>query len=192
MSELGDEKKRIALVSGELFYRDGINATGVAPVSKAAGISKRTLYERFGSKDELVASALHAYDEPVFEQFVLAAEQVGVTPHEQLLGLFDGLKSFVASPSFRGCPFVNAAAELPDSDHPGRAVAREHKDRLRSWIAERAGGAGADDPAALADQLMVVFDGALAQSLVYGTPEPASAARGAAERLMAFSVRESP
>jgi AcrR family transcriptional regulator len=181
--------RRIAELAGRLFHECGITATGVETLSKAAGISKRTLYERFGSKDGLIAAAYEALDTPVFEHITRPAEAAAESPEGQIDGLFAHLETVAASPDFRGCPFANAASELADPDHPAREIIRRHKERVRRWVLERARAAGAADPALLSRQLVIVFDGAQMQSLMQGSAKPAREARALARTLVERAVR---
>jgi AcrR family transcriptional regulator len=179
---------RIAELAGQQFHEHGITATGVEALSRAAGISKRTLYERFGSKDGLIAAAYDALDGPVFEHITGPAERASATPRGQLDQLFVQLAALVGSPDFRGCPFANASSELAARDHPAHAVIRRHKERLRRWIQSRARAAGAADPGRLSRQLMLVFDGAQAQSLVQRSSRPARDAAEVARALIDAAV----
>ena len=165
--------ERIAGVAVQLFHEHGIAATGVDALSKAAGVSKRTLYQRFGSKDNLIAAAYDVLDQPVFELCTGPAERAADTPRGQLEQLFAQLEVMVRLPEFRGCPFSNAASELADPDHPAHTIVRRHKERIRQWILKRARAAGAADPAALSRQLMLVFAGVQEQSLVQRSSRPA-------------------
>ena len=176
--------ERIAALAAELFHEHGINSTGVDALSRAAGISKRTLYERFGSKDGLIVAAYDSLDLPVLAMFAGAAEQAATTPQGQLDGLFAALETMVALPEFRGCPFSNAASELSDLDHPAHDVVRRHKERLRQWILERATAAGAADPDRLSRELMLLFAGAQSQALVQRSAAPAHDARELARGLV--------
>ena len=179
---------RIAAVAAAQFHEHGITSTGVDALSRAAGISKRTLYERFGSKDRLIVAAYESLDIPVFQMFTGAAE-AAVTPRGQLEALFAQLEVMVAMPEFRGCPFANAAAELADLDHPAHQVVRAHKERIREWMEERARLAGTADPAALSRKLMLVFAGAQSQALVERSPRPAADARLLAGELQDAGLR---
>jgi AcrR family transcriptional regulator len=179
---------RIAGLAAELFHEHGITATGVDALSKAAGVSKRTLYERFGNKDGLIAAAYEALDLPVFERFTGAAERATADPRRQLEQLFAELQAAVASPEFRGCPFSNAAAELADPEHPAQKVVRRHKQRFKSWMRSRARAAGAADPDRLARQLMIVYDGAQARALVEHSSRPVRDARQVASVLIDAAV----
>jgi AcrR family transcriptional regulator len=192
MRAVNEADARIADQAAELFHEHGITATGVEAMSRAAGISKRTLYERFGSKDGLIAAAFDVRDLPVFESYTKPAERAADTPGEQLKRLFVELEASIRSPKFRGCPYTSAASELADRGHPAHAVIRRHKERLRRWILTRARAAGAADPAKLSRQLMVVFDGALVQSLVHNSARPARDARELAEAMIDAAIRPEP
>ncbi|HEX4520724.1 MAG TPA: TetR/AcrR family transcriptional regulator [Gaiellaceae bacterium] len=185
-----DTDARIAALAADLFHRQGITSTGVDALSKAAGISKRTLYERFGSKDGLVVAAYDSLDLPVFLMLTAPAEAASDDPREQLDGLFAQLEAMVQLPEFRGCPFVNAASELTDADHPAHAVVRRHKDRLRRWVLKRARAAGAESPEQLSRQLMLLFAGAQSQALVERSPKPVRDARVMARTLVAAAIQQ--
>jgi AcrR family transcriptional regulator len=181
---VSESNARIAALAAEQFHEHGITATGVDALSRAAGISKRTLYERFGSKDGLIVAAFESLDLPVFELFTLPAEAASDTPRGQLEAFFVQLEAMVRLPEFRGCPFSNAAAELADDDHPAHAVVRRHKERIRRWLLRRAREAGAAQPEQLSRQLMLVYAGAQSQALVEGSPRPARDARAVAATLI--------
>jgi AcrR family transcriptional regulator len=186
MLVMEDIDLRITGCAAQLFHEHGIGATGVDALSKAAGISKRTLYERFGSKDGLIAAAFDALDVPIFERIISGAQ--ASTPRGQLEALFAGLEDEVRHPDYRGCPFMNAATELADPEHPAHDVIRRHKHRLRRWMRDRAREAGATNPDLLARQLMIVVDGAQAQSLIEHSPRPAHDARTMANALIAAAI----
>lgn len=179
---------RIAALAAQLFYEHGITATGVETLSKAAGISKRTLYERFGSKDGLIAAAFETLDGPVFERFIGAATRSSDDPRRQLERIFTELEIAVSSDEFRGCPFINGIAELTEPGHPAVEVVRKHKERFRRWMRDRARAAGATNPDLLSRQLMVVFEGGQAQSLVTHSSKPARDARGIAKVLIDAAI----
>jgi AcrR family transcriptional regulator len=178
------EEARIAAAAAAQFHEHGIVATGVDALSKAAGISKRTLYERFGSKDGLIVAAYDCLDKPVFEMFTRPAEQASDTPRGQLEAFFAQVETMVQLPEFRGCPFTNASSELADPDHPAHAVVRRHKERIRKWILVRARSAGAANPTQLSRQLMLVFAGVQSEALLERSPRPAREARQLARTLI--------
>jgi AcrR family transcriptional regulator len=175
-------RQRLLDAAADLFYRQGIGAVGVDLVSKAAGVSKRTLYQQFGGKDQLVAQSLDAKGAAILGMYLPAGGD-DLPPREQILAVFDGLAGWTASDGFRGCPFINTAAELANPGHPAREVARYYKLGLRDYFASQAARGGADDPQRLADQLIIVFDGAIVQA-VMGTGRHADAARNAVQALL--------
>ena len=175
-------RQRLLDAAAGLFYRQGVTAVGVDLVSKAAGVSKRTLYQQFGSKDQLVAASLDAQGEAILGLYIPADDQ-DIPPRQRILAVFDRLGGWTASDAFRGCPFINTATELTDPGHPARQVARDYKLRLRGYFAGQAERAGAGNPQRLADQLIVVFDGAIVQA-VMGTGLHTDAARTAVQALL--------
>jgi AcrR family transcriptional regulator len=170
----GPMKDRILQAAERLFYGVGIQAVGVDAVAAEAGISKRTLYKHYPSKDELVAAYL-----------VRRSDQTVVpegSPVEQILGLFDVLARRFGSKRFRGCAFVNAVAELGgERQHPAVAVAAAHKAQRLAHLRSLLQSLDVADAALLAEQIMVLFEGAVAVSLVRGgDPQVARSARDAA------------
>lgn len=174
-------RDRLIEAAGDLFYREGVTAVGVDTVSEAAGVSKRSLYQHFGNKDELVAAALRAHAPAILARWLPAAGDHS-PPRDRILGVFATLRVWSADPGFRGCPFVNIATELSDPAHPARAVARSAKQELRGFFRDEAARAGARQPDILADQLMMLFDGAIAQ-IVVGLDNDTAAADAAAATL---------
>lgn len=168
--------ERILQTAGELFYRDGIQAVGVDTIAAEAGISKRTLYNHFPSKDALIAAYLSRRMRP------MAATQGAAA--EEILGYFGELERWFASPEFRGCPLLNAVSELGDPRHPAHAIARDGKERRRLWFRDRLAALRVADPEGLALQLLLLSDGAIAQALVRRDAEAAVAAREAARVLL--------
>jgi len=159
-----------------LFYQKGIRAVGVDAVAAEAGISKRSLYDTFPSKDALVAAYLRQRIQP----FPVSSQP----PAAQILALFDQLHTRFAKGDFRGCPFVNAVTELAEDCESARAIAFNYKEERRQRIASLLAQAGAPNPDALANQIALLFEGAIASMLVGQNPEVAIQARDAAAVLM--------
>jgi AcrR family transcriptional regulator len=184
MVRMSATDSRIAGIAANLFHEHGITATGVDALSRAAGVSKRTLYEKFENKDGLITAAFDSLDLPVFEHFTQAAERNASDPIGQLDQLFAVMEKEVRSPEFHGCPFVNATTELADAEHPAHLVVRRHKRRFQRWIRDRAQAAGLKDPDRVARQLMVVLDGAQTRALVERSSKPVRDARDIARALI--------
>ena len=174
----------IAAVAAAQFHERGITSTGVDALARAAGISKRTLYQRFGSKDGLIVAAYDSLDLPVYQMFTRPAEAASDDPAGQLDALFAGLEHAVSMPEFRGCPFSNAAAELADPEHPAHTIVRRHKERLRKWMQVRLRDAGSDNPEQVSRQLALLWAGAQAQALVQRSAAPVRDARALARRVV--------
>jgi AcrR family transcriptional regulator len=155
-------RERLLAASDELFYRDGVHSTGIDAVIEKAGVAKGSLYYIFGGKDELVAAYLRGRLE-AWQQRV-EARQAGIDdPVEKILAVFDAIADYVSLPEFRGCPFVNAAAEAPAGESQELAI-KEYRDWLRLSFLELAADTGVADSEALADALIVLYDGALAST----------------------------
>ncbi|MFE7749562.1 TetR/AcrR family transcriptional regulator [Streptomyces sp. NPDC057428] len=152
--------RRIVAAAEELFYQRGITAVGVDLIAEHSGVTKRTLYNQFGSKDHLVAAYLKDRDQR-WRSLVRAAVEAGGTPVEAVTAPFEALRTW-SETNTRGCAFINALAELPDSSHPAHRIASDQKLWLRNLFAELATAAGCSRPAALATQLLVLHEGALA------------------------------
>jgi AcrR family transcriptional regulator len=169
-------QERILATTDRLFYEQGIRAVGVDTVAAEAGISKRTLYNYYPSKDELITAYLSRRFKPV--------PLTDAPPAQQILGNFDRLERSFSNSRFRGCPFVNAVAELKEPDHAANKIAIAFKDERRAWFRELLRRLGVADPDSLAMQLMLLVDGAIAAAVVRGDPKVARAAREAAATLL--------
>jgi AcrR family transcriptional regulator len=163
--------------ASELFYADGIGATGVDDVVRAAGVSKPTLYAHFGSKAELIAAVLER------RHAARAAELEALDGGP--LAIFGWLADFYAREGVRGCAFVNAAAELAQGG-PGRAAAAREKAWLRAELARRARAEGLRDPDGLASRLGLLIDGVAARVVVDGHPAAARAVEDATDAARAL------
>lgn len=179
MSEKPTMKERILETADKLFYLRGIRAIGVDTIAAEIGISKRTLYNHFPSKDELIAAYLAG-------RFVKAPPS-DKPPVEQILGTFDRLERGFASKGFRGCPFVNAVAELGAEDQSVKKVAVAFKESRRLWFRDLLLQLDVADPEGLATQLTLLVDGSIAQNLVRDDPSMARAAKEAARVLLAHA-----
>ena len=175
--------ERLLEAASDLFYREGIGAGGVDTVSARAGVSKRTLYNRFGSKDGLVAEYLRRRDEG-WKAYLRAATEDAVGPREKLLAVFDAYGDWLVGGDFRGCPFANAAAEIPDPDHPARGVARRHKEGVGGHLAALAEEARFDEAHNLAERLLLLLEGAAATAAMRRSREPIGVAKSLGRELL--------
>jgi AcrR family transcriptional regulator len=175
-SEKPTMKERILETADRLFYSRGIRAVGVDTIAAEIGISKRTLYNHFPSKDELIAAYLAG-------RFVQPPPSDN-PPVDQILGTFDRLERGFASKGFRGCPFVNAVAELGAEDKSIKKIAIAFKESRRLWFRDLLLRLDVSDAEGLATQLVLLVDGSIAQDLVRNDPSMARAAKEAARVLL--------
>jgi AcrR family transcriptional regulator len=169
-------QERILETADRLFYGQGIRAVGVDTIAAEIGISKRTLYNHFPSKDDLIVAYLSRRLRP--------ASPSDRPPMEQILGAFDRLERTIATGVFRGCPFVNAVAELKEPAHAANKIALAFKEQRRVWFQELLGRLGIKETESLSMQLQILIDGAIAAAIVRGDPKVAAAAREAATVLL--------
>jgi AcrR family transcriptional regulator len=164
-------RERILSAAQQLFREQGINRTGMDQLCAAAQVSKRTAYQHFAGKDELVAEYLRRFDPDVLPGVF---DRADLTPRQRLLAAFE-------VPATGLCPFIAAAVELPDPQHPATQYARDYKKAVAARLAETAREAGATNPEQLGEQLALLIDGASARTPVLqkngkpNQPHPSSA-----------------
>ncbi|MFB4283245.1 TetR/AcrR family transcriptional regulator [Nonomuraea sp. MTCD27] len=161
-----EHAERLLTAAGELFYRRGVRAVGMDEVRAASGVSLKRLYQCFPSKEALVVAYLERRDERWMASLTAYATDVA--------GVFEWLERWFGEDDFRGCGFVNAYGELGATSEAVRDVVRRHKRRLREFLG------GLVDDEVLADQLLVLMDGATVTAMV--DPERGAAAARAAGR----------
>ena len=183
-SSSANARERILSAAGSLFYREGIHATGVERVAEEAGVSKRTMYQLFGSKTRLVEAYLRGIHDTGGMPNEKALDTPGLSPRNRLLAIFDS----PPADRFRGCPFHNAAVEAADQMPGVHNVVHEHKLQFISRLTDVAAEAGAEDPYQLGHQLAVLFEGATSLSTSLNDTAPLLHARSAAEVLIEAAV----
>jgi AcrR family transcriptional regulator len=161
-------------VARDLFYWNGIRATGIDTVARRAGVAPTTLYRLFPSKDDLVGAYVEADAEGYRAWFTGAVAAAGDDPREQVLAVFDALAVQVRPENCRGCPFVMALTEFPEPDLPAHVAAVA----LKSWVRERFAELAADlGRPELGDHLALIMEGVYASVQALGDDGPARAAR---------------
>lgn len=180
-------RERILGAARQLFREQGINSTGMDQLCAVAQVSKRTAYQHFGSKDELITEYLRRLDA---DTMPVAFERADLPPRERLLAVFDTPPTS-ADDATPLCPFIAAAVEIADPGHPARGLAREYKKSVAAWLAETAREAGAADPELLGEQLALLLDGASARTRALGA-DAAPTAAGIAAVLIDHAIPEPP
>ncbi|MDP9164515.1 MAG: TetR/AcrR family transcriptional regulator [Actinomycetota bacterium] len=163
-------RDRLIAAAERLFYAEGIHAVGVDRLCAEAAVSKRSLYQHFAGKDEVVTVMLQAKAAEALTH--LAPDDT--PPRGRIMWVFEQLEQAIDSPDFYGCPFVSAATELKDRDHPAVHVARAEKLALTRYFTDALRAGGVRDPESVALQLTLLFDGASAYAVVHGGSTPAT------------------
>jgi AcrR family transcriptional regulator len=176
-------ERRILDSACQLFYSEGLHAVGIDRLLAEAGAAKASLYAHYPSKDDLVAAYL---ERQAGDWRARVAREVRPGDGRAgLVKLFELLEAWAKSAGFRGCPFLNAASELPDPSHPARLVTRRHRAWIHELIRGLATSAGVRQVDRVTRALVVLYDGATASATLDEDPRAVAAARYAAERLLA-------
>jgi AcrR family transcriptional regulator len=181
-------RARLLAAADELFSENGIAATPIDEAVRRAGVATMTLYHHFDGKDALVAAYLRDRHERWMRRW---ERHIGAATNstDRLLAIFDALAAWAAEGgAARGCAFVDAAAELGDRDHPAWREIDAHKQELRARLRELGEAAGRDDADRLADQLLLLYEGALSALLVGHVEAPIAQARAVAHALLSAAT----
>ncbi len=181
-------RQRFIDVAADLFYTQGFHAVGLDNILDAVGVTKTTFYNHFDSKDDLIIAVLNHRDRFEAEQLERnVRERAGNDPRDQLLAVFDYLDDWFASPDFHGCMFFNAALAFPSPADPIHRAAAAHSRALFEYLRSLADKAGAEHPARLAEQLLLIISGAVASTHFDGQPA-GDVARAVAHTLIDHSL----
>jgi AcrR family transcriptional regulator len=169
----------------KLFLRRGFFRIGVDEIASATGVTKRTLYYHFRSKDRLLAAVLASQHERTFATFQTFGVELSGSPEQMIDALFLELVTWSAKPGWAGSGFTRLAIELADlPGHPARSIARQHKGALEKYLAEVLAKAGVMSPLQRAREIQLLAEGAMVMILIHGDRTYAEAAAAAAKRLV--------
>jgi AcrR family transcriptional regulator len=169
----------------KLFSRYGFHAVGIDTILKESGVAKRTLYNHFKSKDELILAVLRHYDEKFRNFFMRAVEGNADNPKDRLLAVFDVAEQWFQQNDFFGCIFVGASGEYPEQGTAIRNTCREFKGLILGYIRSLAKEAELKNPDELAEQLLLLLEGAITMAQINNTSLSAKQAKSAAKVLIA-------
>jgi AcrR family transcriptional regulator len=185
-------RERIVSAANRLFYSEGIKSVSVDAVAAKAGVTKRTLYYHFKSKDDLIAAYLEARDQPNLALFKLwFSETEGKLP-VKVAGIFRHLAQAARHPKWKGCGFLRTTAELANMPgHPAIKIGIAHKKKFEVWLRLTFEAEGIENADLLARQILLLLDGSFAVVLLHRDPSYMEAAGEAAASLVgaAFSAR---
>lgn len=181
---MSDKREILIETALRLFNEGGFRSTGVDRILAEAGVAKMTLYKYFPSKDDLILEALRRRDlrwrQWMRDELVRASRD----PRERIIALFDVAERWFSMPEFNGCPFIRAASEFGELTDPVHVACAEHSRLFKQDLSELAEAAGAQDPAALVDQLSLLLSGAIVEAQLSGDAAPARTARSIAEAIV--------
>ena len=185
MNQILPAKERILDAANRLFYAEGIRAVSVDAVAEKAGLTKKTLYYHFRSKDDLIEAYLASRDQPNLALYRTWYDEADGNIAQKVEAMFVNLAQAARHPKWKGCGFLRTAAELANMPgHPAMKIGAAHKKRFEAWLSEtlRDAGFARHDP--LARQIVLLMDGAFSTVLVHRDPEYIEAAGAAAKALL--------
>jgi len=178
-------RERIVTAAARLFYNEGIRAASVDAIAEKAGVTKKTLYYHFRSKDDLIAAYLESRDQPTLDLYARWFEQTPGSATDKVLGLFAEFARAADTVKWKGCGFLRTAAELANTPgHPALKAGAAHKKRFEAWLADALTHHGIDNAKAAARSIVVLLDGAASVMLVHRDPAYVEAAGAVAASLI--------
>jgi len=180
-------RERLLAAANELFYNEGVQTVGIDRIIEHAGVAKASLYNTFGSKEALVRAYLESRHARTMDRLTRAVA-AATDPRARLLAVFESQGDMFARPDFHGCAFASASAEAPHGGLVEQAT-DSYRAQLRALFTALAEQAGAPDPAGLARQLHLVYDGATQSARMDRDPSVATVSRATAEALLDAALR---
>lgn len=178
-------KARAVLVAAsDLFYERGIHAVGVDLIAERAGVTKKTIYDRFGSKQRLVVEYLAEHDKQWRSFLDRHLAQADLAPREQLVAVFDAAAAWSRERGGKGCRMINAHAEISDSAHPAHAVIVGQKRWMLTLFTELATAVGVTEPQQVGEHILLLHEGAVVSAGMHAFEEPFTRAADAAAALL--------
>lgn len=184
-SSRSSARDRILSAASELFYREGVQNVGIDRIIAESGVAKMSLYNHFKSKDALIAAWLQERDASWRTWFQTTVEQLVTEPCDRILAVFDALHEWFDQPDFRGCAFINSTVELADPDHPGYQVCMEHQRAIHDYLLGFVKAANLTNPGTLAQQLVILAEGAIVVAMMQSDAGAAMQAKTVAAILIA-------
>lgn len=186
-----DTRNRIVSAASKLFYGEGIRGVSLDAVAEKAGVTKRTFYYHFKSKDDLVAAYLEARDQPNLTLFKQWFDETDGSIAAKVRGIFQRLAVNASSPKWKGCGFLRTTAELANMPgHPAIKIGAAHKKKFEAWLRETFEADGIAHPAELARQILLLLDGSFAVVLLHRDASYMETAGDAAFALVDAATRK--
>lgn len=178
-------RKRLVDAATKLFYAEGIGRVSVDAVAEKAGLTKRTLYYHFKSKDDLITAYLDGRDQPNLEQMAGWFDATEGGADKKVAAIFTNLARVARHPKWKGCGFLRTAAELASMPgHPAVKAGSRHKTKFEKWLAGELSSHDVHEPKMLAREIVLLMDGAFSSMLIHHDPDYITAAGHAAATLV--------
>jgi AcrR family transcriptional regulator len=178
-------RKRLVDAATKLFYADGIGRVSVDAVAEKAGLTKRTLYYHFKSKDDLIAAYLDGRDQPNLKQMAGWFDAAEGGADKKVEAIFTNLARVARHPKWKGCGFLRTAAELAAMPgHPAVKAGARHKTNFEKWLGGALSDHNVGEANMLAREIMLLMDGAFSSMLIHHNPDYVTAAGHAAVTLI--------
>ena len=182
-------RDKIINAGASLFYKQGIRSVSVDAIAEKAGLTKRSLYYHFKSKDDLIESYLKGRDKPNLDTFEKWYAEAEGDAGQKVRAIFTNLARSARSPNWKGCGFLRTSAELVTMPgHPALKAANQHKAGFERWLGDRLASAGASHPKGLPQQIRLLLDGAFSVVLLNRDPTYMEIAGEAAQTLVKASL----
>lgn len=165
-------RQRLLDAAERLTYAEGAGV-GVKALLQEAGVARRSLYEHFGGKDELVAEVLRGTAEKDLDGYRKAMDRAGTDPVARIAAIFDHLEGAITTEGFRGCRYLGADLALQDPGHPAHEITRAYRANLTRMIQDEMERLGSADVKHSADQIMFLIEGTLAAGTTMPDARPA-------------------
>lgn len=177
-------RERLLDAAERLTYSEGTQV-GLDALLKEAGVARRSLYQHFGGKDQLIAELLRRTAQKDLDAYRGVMDAAGDDPPTRLLAIFDYLDEVVSSPGFRGCRYLGSDLALADPDHPAHQVTRDYRRDLHRLVRQELKRHGHSDPSAATEKILLLIEGTLASGATRPRTRPARTARRMAETVLA-------
>jgi AcrR family transcriptional regulator len=184
-------RERLLASAQRLTAVQGVGV-GVDAILEDASVARRSLYQHFGGKDELIAASLLESARQDEERYRAALDSGGSDPRQRVLAVFDQLDKTTSTPGFRGCRYVSAELTLTDPNHPAHEVTRAYTERLHALFEKELADLGHSDPSVAAEQIVVLIDGVLVLAALRPASHPAQTVRPLVEQLLDSVVTADP
>ncbi|NKB80527.1 MAG: TetR family transcriptional regulator [Nitrospirales bacterium] len=183
-SEASSKRTQLIETAIELFAKDGFHATGIDTIAERSGVTKKTLYTHFRSKEELILATLHHYADRFRNEFMRQVDRQARTPKTRLLAIFDVAEKWFKKENFYGCMFINATGEYSKNDASIRHICIEYKRLMNGYIQELCQKFMAREPNKLAEEIALLLEGAIVTAQVSQQPTAAKIAKRVAAILI--------